>query len=64
MHELEWPQPPVRFDDLAKVLELLGDDAERVLRGWVLVQAPLDSPTGPFRNPQSQAHTLIIRGAE
>jgi len=33
MCEPEWPQPPVRFEDLPQVLELLGEDADRVLRG-------------------------------
>ena len=37
MHASEWQQPPVRFEDLAIVLELLGADAKDVLRGWVLV---------------------------
>lgn len=39
MSEPRWPQPPIRFEDLPAVLELLGSDAEMVLRGWILVPA-------------------------
>jgi hypothetical protein len=37
MPEPEWPLPPIRFEDLADVIELLGRNAEDVLRGWILV---------------------------
>jgi hypothetical protein len=47
MPHSEWPQPSIRFEDLWAVLELLGPDAERVLRGWVLVPAGWVRPQRP-----------------
>lgn len=47
MSDSAWRHPPIRFDDLPAVLELLGPDAARVLRGWVLVPAGWLAPHRP-----------------
>lgn len=39
MPDLEWPQPPIRWEDLPDLLELLGREADNRCRGWVLVPA-------------------------
>jgi hypothetical protein len=52
MPEPEWPKPPIRFEDLPDVLELLGPDSNNVLRGWVLV------PLYCFAQPTSLPHPL------
>jgi len=47
MRDSEWPQPPIRWKDLPAVLELLGPDAQRVLRAWVVVPAGWVRPQRP-----------------
>jgi len=50
MSNSTWPQPPVHFEHLPAVVELLGVNASHVLCGWVLVPATWISahePAGP-----------------
>lgn len=40
MDDQEWPQPPIWFEDLPVLMELLEPwEARWLLRGWVLVPA-------------------------
>ncbi len=48
-----WPNPPVRFEDLHKVIELLGPaEGRRRLAGWVLVPGSWLDAEGRPRAPQ------------
>jgi len=54
MTDSSWPQPPIFWEDLPKVLGLLGHDANRHLRRWVLVPASwLDAQSGPSSRRRS-----------
>ena len=60
--EREWPQPPIWFEGLPTVLELLSSEAEERLRGWVLVPQTWLSPTCRRQTISSGARGL--RGAQ
>lgn len=54
MGEREWPQPPIRFEDLPLLIELCGGwaKAKRELTGWV-----------PVRPPSLTSHRSMLHGA-
>ena len=58
MYDETWPKPPLWWDDLPDVVELLGEhEANRRFAGWVLVPAGWClRKTEPEREPKQTAN--------